>query len=128
MHSTHHQFRKQRLTACRTSFSWEIEDADDQFHRIVWCLLYRLRAYLVDEEVNPAGSPVHGVTVELAGIERVRVGGEFLHQGWISELVNATAQAHLDPVSSSLDAVTEDLDDADLAASVGLILKPHHPR
>ena len=106
----------------------EVEDANDQFHGVIGSLRSRHGAHVVDEEVDSSWLPVHGVAVRLADVQRISIRGELLVESRISEPMDAATEGHRDAVRPAQHAVTEDLNQADLAAAHRLILQTDQPR
>ena len=109
------------------AFSGKSKTRDHHLHRVVRRLLHGLHVAAVDEEVDAARAPVGGVDVGLGrrrGLaarrrtRRVRAGSR---NGWTPMPTAAVGRAVLGQ------RVAEDLEDADLARALGLVLEADHP-
>ena len=103
----------------------EVEHTDDELHGVIRSLPNRHRGDVVDEEVDSSRLPIHGIAMKLADVQRIRVGGELLGKSWVAEPMNATTQGHhRDAIRPDHRTVSEDLDQADLAAALGWSSRP----
>src|SRR3954454_11553407 len=103
----------------------EFVDAEHQLHRVGGRLPDGLDVLAVDRERDVLGRPVRGVDVRLAHVDGELLLRPLLAQRRVAEAVDA----HADPRAvRAEDVAAEDLDDADLARALRLVLEPDHPQ